>query len=391
MEAMAEQPVLVFGLGISLVMFCTSMVHGLFEKGLTATFEHAKILFFFLLMQAQLHTRTRLKLYTAVVALIITIPIILAVLNYHEYVHIAEFQAAKEKAEKTRLALGMEATKEMEEELQRLGTTGNFADPNDVCEIVNFAIIFSLCGLFDRGGGCSRVLWLAPLALFGHAQTLTRSRGGFLGLMVGLAVLFVSRFGMRKAVIAGALTLPVVLVFFAGRQTSIDVKKGTAQERVQLWDDAFANMRDSPLLGVGPGEFTRAHHLAAHNAFVHLCAELGLLAGSFYAGQYFYCLKNLKDLGAAGVILPDPEMRRLHPFVLASVASFATSEMSITNPLSLITYVILGLATAFIRLADRRPPLPDFFLTGSLFRRAILCCGLMLVALYLFVKTSVQY
>ncbi len=384
--ALREQPVLVLGIGVLSMLTVSTITHGLFEKGFTPVVEVSKILVFYLLLQAQLNSPSRLARYLGIVACIIIIPVALAVLNYHAVVHIEAFHTTRETNDSGRNVPAEEVGKQIE----RLGTTGNFADPNDVCEIVNCAIIFSLYGLLEQGG-CLRILWLGPLALFGHALALTQSRGGFLGLAVGLMVLFRSRFGTKKSLVAAGLALPVVVVFFAGRQTSIDVSEGTGQQRIQLWDDAFNAMRGSPLFGLGWGEFTRLARHAGHNALIHVCAELGLVAGVFFVGQYYYCLKNLTDLGAAGTTVPNLQMRRMQPFILASVASFATSEMSITNPVSLITYVIFGVATTFIRLADRRPPLPDLVLSGSLLRRAILCCGLLLVALYVFVKFNVRY
>ena len=103
---------------------------------------------------------------------------------------------------------------------------GIFGDPNDVCEILNCAMIFSLYGLLDRGGGLRRVLWLAPMALFGHALALTHSRGGFLGAVVGLMVLFRSRFrGTKSLVLAGAaLALMFVLSSAAARRRSAPVR-----------------------------------------------------------------------------------------------------------------------------------------------------------------------
>ncbi len=383
--ALRELPVLVFGIALLLVAITSSLVHGIIAKELTPAIEFAKILFFFLLMQAQLDTRRRIRLYVGIVAWIVTIPVMLAVLNYHEYIHIEAFEAQKE---------GVETSPEEEavKPIKRLRTTGNFSDPNDVCEIVNFAMIFSLFGLIERGSGCSRIVWLAPIALFGHALLLTQSRGGLLGFMAGLFVAFWSRFGTKKALLAAALAVPLILVFVAGRrQASLNVKEGTGQERVQLWDEAFNTIRQEPVLGAGWGEFTRMKTLAAHNALIHVSAELGLLASTLFVGQYFYCLKNLSDLNANRVILADPEMHRLQPFVLASVASLATSEMSITNPVSLITYVILGVGTAFIRVTEPYPPLRDLAVSGSLLGRAMVCCGLVLVALYVFVRFSVRY
>jgi hypothetical protein len=65
--------------------------------------------------------------------------------------------------------------------------------------------------------------------------------------------------------------------------------------------------------------------------------------------------------------------------------------MTVTNPLNLVTYVMFGLATVFIRLADASPPLPHLVLSGGLFRRIFLCSCLFLAALYLFVRMSLRY
>ena len=62
-----------------------------------------------------------------------------------------------------------------------------------------------------------------------------------------------------------------------------------------------------------------------------------------------------------------------------------------TNPFAVVTYTMFGLATAFIRLADPSPPLPDLAVSGRLVRRIFLFSGLFLTALYLFVRVAVRY
>ena len=245
--------------------------------------------------------RCCIRLYVGIVAWIVTIPVMLAVLNYHEYIHIEAFEAQKE---------GVETSPEEEavKPIKRLRTTGNFSDPNDVCEIVNFAMIFSLFGLIERGSGCSRIVWLAPIrfrpcpAPDRIARWVARIHGRALrGLLEPLR--------HQEVLLAAALAVPLILVFVAGRrQASLNVKEGTGQERVQLWDEAFNTIRQEPVLGAGWGEFTRMKTLAAHNALIHVSAELGLLASTLFVGQYFYCLKNLSDLNANRVILADPEI-----------------------------------------------------------------------------------
>jgi hypothetical protein len=370
-----QRPVLVFGIGILSVSLVSNLAHGQLQVGFDFAIEFAKILIFYLLMLAHIDSLSRFKLVLSCLVGITSIPILLAWLNFHGYVDIPAFRVIV-----------------YSDGVRRLCGTGVFNDPNDVCEILNCAILLCLYGLLDRGGSLTRVLWLVPTVLFGHALSLTKSRGGLLGLMVGLMVLFGSRFrGMRSLVLAG-VTLALVFFLFGGRQTSLSTSEDTAQSRIQYWDDGFQMLRGSPLIGVGTDRFAEnAGGHTAHNSFILAFAELGFLGGTFLFGQFYYCLKNLAKLGSTRVILPDPDLRRVYPILGASLASFVASEMSLTNGFGLTSYMMLGLATAGIRLADPSPPLPDFFLSRTLVRRTIVYSGLLLVGLYIFTRLSVRY
>jgi O-antigen ligase len=372
-----ERPVLVFGIGIVLVSLISNSVQGQFQIGFDFATELVKILIFYLLMLGHIDSPARLRCFLSCLVAIILIPILLAVLNYHGYISVPAFAIAISGSESG--------------DVRRLAATGNFGDANDVCEILNCAVIFSLYGLLDRGRGLTRVLWLAPMAFFGHALYLTHSRGGFLGAVVGLTVLFRSRFRGKKSLVLAGAVLALMFVLFAGRQTSFSTSEGSGQSRVQVWDSGMDMIKSSPLIGVGTGQFVEHAVQVAHNAFIQVSAELGLLAGTLLFGQYFYCLKNLTKLGSKRVTIPDPETRRLQPFLLASLASFATSEMSLTNPFGPLTYAMFGLATAYIRLAEPSPPLPDLLLNRTLIGRMILYSGLFLVGLYIFTRMSVRY
>jgi len=373
-EGLRERPVLVFGIGILSISLVSNLLHGHFQVGFDFATEFLKMLMFYLLMLGHIDSPARLRRFLGFLVGVILIPIILAVLNYHGYMHIPAFRVISEG-----------------DDVRRLCGTGVFNDPNDVCEILDSGMLLCLCGLLDRGGGLTRVLWLAPLALFGHALNLTHSRGGFLGAVVGLTVLFRSRFrGTKSLVVAGA-ALAVMFVLFGGRQTTLSTSEGTSQSRIQLWDQGFELFLRSPLIGIGIGQFVENMDHVAHNAFVQTYTELGFLGGTLLFGQYLWGLKNMTKLGSRQVTVPDPEVRRVRPFLLASLASYATSEMSLTNPFCVVTYAMFGLATVCIRLADPSPPLPDLLLNRALIRRTIVFSGLFLVALYVFTRLSVRH
>jgi O-antigen ligase len=369
-----ERPVLLFGIGIVLVSLVSNFVHGQGQIGVDSSVELVKVLILYLLLLAHLDSLARLRFFLGFLVFVILVPILLAVLNFHDVVKIPGF----------RVLDGADG-------IRRLEATGNFGDPNDVCEIVNCAIIFCLCGLLDRARGFIRVLWLAPLVLFGHALYLTNSRGGFLAAVVGVMALLWSRFRGTKSLVLGGAAVALMFVLFAGRQTTLSTSEGTGQSRIQLWDDGFQMLRHSPLIGVGTNQFAKNVGHVAHNAFVQTYAELGLLAGTLLFGQYYWCLKNTLTLGSRHVKVCDLQVRGLHPFVLAYAASFATSEMSLTNQFSVLTYLMFGLATVCIRLADPSPPPSDLLMNGRLICRVIVFGSLFLAGLYVFTRLNLRY
>jgi hypothetical protein len=380
-----ERPVLVFAIGILFVSLIVGLMHGQLERTFEFLTAWVKIPILYWLMLAQIDSPSRLKLYLGCLVGIIVVPILLAVLHYDGYISVAAFTAPSK--------VGAEVGDTEITGIKRLRGTGNFTDPNDICEIVNCAMIFSLYGLLDRGGGLARLIWLAPMVLFGHALASTQSRGGLLGLAVGLLVLFRSRFGGMKSLVLAGGGLALMFLLFSGRQTDFSTSGGTSQQRIQSWDTGFDLMRQSRLLGFGIDRFREESgdgHVA-HNAFIQVYTELGFVGGTLLFGQYFFCLTNLKELGSKQVILPDPVMRRLQPFILAAMAGFTMSELTLTNGLGVVTYVMFGLATVFIRLAHPSPPLPDLLLNRKLLWRIIVFSGLFLLGLFVFTKMNVRY
>jgi hypothetical protein len=376
-QGLQERPVLVFGIGILLVALISSFAHGQIEEGLNFAFEFPKMLVFFLLLLANVDSPGRLRLFLGSIVAIIALPTLLVMLNYYAVVHIAAFD--------TKFAeVGG---------LRRMSGAGNFGDPNDICEILNCATICALCGLFNPRGGCIRIIWVLPLVFFGHALALTQSRGGFIAAAVGLMALLRSRFRGVKSIVIAVMGLALMFTVFAGRQTTVDLSEGTGQGRIQLWATGFQLLQKSPInpfIGTGFGKMATTTGHVAHNAFVQTYTELGFAGGTLLFGQYFYCLTNMIKLGSSGVTLPDPTMRQLRPFVFAALASFATSEMSLTNPTSLIAYTILGQASAFIRMANPQPPLRSLVLSSSLVGRIVLFSALFMASLYVFTSLMVR-
>lgn len=384
--SLRERPVTACMFGMLLISVLSNLARMDIDAAFGFGVEFAKVIVYFLLLVGVVDSPGRLQRFLTCIAAIDLIPTILALLHYHGMIDISAFQALKDTdSSHFDPAETGEATV-----ILRLKGSGAFGDPNDVCEILNPAMLFSLYGLMNPRRGWVRFLWLAPMVVFGHALSLTQSRGGFIGLLVGLMVLFWARYGRRKSILLAGVILPVIFVLFGGRQTSISTREGTGQARIQRWAEGFVLLRHSPIFGIGTDQFVENVGLVAHNSFVHAYTELGFFGGTFYFGGFYYALRMLGRLGSPLVTIRDPEIRRMRPYILAAVTGYAVSELSLTHCYALSTYAMLGLATVCIRLADPEPPLPGSRLDGRLVLRVVGASALFLVALYIYTQRSVR-
>jgi O-antigen ligase len=227
--------------------------------------------------------------------------------------------------------------------------------------------------------------------LFGYALILTKSRGGFLALVAGLMALFTMRFGWRRSLALAGLLLPALFLIFAGRQTSLSAVESTGQQRVQLWSDGLMLFKENPFLGVGMGEYAKQVGKVAHNTYLQFFSELGFLGGMLFLGALAISLGSLHRLSSGGRRIIAPELRRLHPFIVAVVAAHATGMLSLSVGDMVLTYTILGLATVYIGMTATYPPWPRPVFDGRLIVR---CAGLSILylgVLYMFVRTFIRW
>jgi O-antigen ligase len=253
-------------------------------------------------------------------------------------------------------------------------------------------MVICLYWLTNRG---TWLIWRLPslplLGLFGYALSLTQSRGGFIGLLAGLLVLFRAHFSWWKTIPLAAAVLPAMFFLFAGRQTNINMGgDDTMQERVQLWSEGIELFRQAPFFGVGYREYAEQVGQVAHNSFVHCYAELGFFGGTLFVGAFFCALLALCRLGRPREVA-DPGLTRLRPYLITIVAAYAAGMLSLSRGYVVPTYMVLGLATAYIRLASPYRSLPVLPFNGRLILGLILVSAASLVGIYVFVRVFVQY
>ncbi|MCX6552123.1 MAG: O-antigen ligase family protein [Acidobacteria bacterium] len=172
--------------------------------------------------------------------------------------------------------------------VRRVRGTGIFGDPNDLAMSLVLVFPFLFSAILSTDAGLTRRLLAAgALATLSYALYLTQSRGGFVGAAVLAAAYAYRRFGRWTALVAATL-VAVAIVSAPGRLRDMSASEESAQGRIQAWEAGFEMMKSSPVLGIGMDQFTTQHRRVAHNSFVHVMAETGLVGTVLFVGMFYW-------------------------------------------------------------------------------------------------------
>ncbi len=234
----------------------------------------------------------------------------------------------------------------------RVRYVGVLLDPNETALVVAIGIPLALA-FYRRKASKSRLLLVVVVALLAAATViLSKSRGGVLVLGAVLATYFIRRFGIRGALAAGVLVLPVLL--FGGRGG--DEAAHSSEERLEAWYEGIQMFRHHFSTGVGLGRFTDHHYLTAHNSFILAPAELGVLGTMTWASVLyvsakipFHALRTLEG--------DEAEPARVWAMaILSSFAGLLVGAFFLSFTYHFVLWIYVGLAGAFYSAVRRHQP-----------------------------------
>jgi O-antigen ligase len=181
---------------------------------------------------------------------------------------------------------------------------GMFENPNDLATALDLLLPFAVL-LILTCKGFARLFYLVCAAVIAIAVLVTFSRGGFLGLLAlgGVLLWKLGRGRRLKTILATALICGILFAVLPGGygnriatifNTEQD-ETGSAQLRRDLMERAASIAINRPILGVGMGNFHiySIREKEAHNAYLEIAAELGVMGLIAYLIVIFAPLRSL--------------------------------------------------------------------------------------------------
>jgi O-antigen ligase len=184
---------------------------------------------------------------------------------------------------------------------------GMFENPNDLATALNLLLPFAVA-LTLVSKGLARLFYLVCAAVLAVGIMVTLSRGGFLGLIASGGVLLwkLGRGRRLQTTLAAGLICGILFVVMPGgygaRIATIinneEDQTGSALERRELMERAASLAVDRPVVGVGMGNFHiySIREKEAHNAYLEIAAELGVMGLIAYLIVIFAPLRSLRRI-----------------------------------------------------------------------------------------------
>lgn len=396
-----SRPVTVAMFGLTVCIGLSRVLQSDVEGGVECFVEFLKVLVYYFLMLSVVNTPRKLRWFIAWLGGCIVVLAIVALLRYYGVIELRPLPGAPTTYTKKDISDGKPPPPHFPYVVDhvwdaegnrisyhRLRGTGTFNDPNDLCLPLSFGILLCVYGLMHPRFGLSKILLLIPIGILLTALFLTYSRGGLIGLAVGLLVLFGCRYGARNAFVLFTLVFIPALPFVGKRLAESSVTSGTGQSRVQLWSMGLTMFRANPVSGVGTDKYHEQANQVAHNSYLHTYAEQGFLGGTLFLALFYLSFRYLRQMREKAIL--ERESQRILDFLLAMLAAFMTGMLTLSVQYLVMTYSIVGLVAVYLNVT---PALPAFeaHWDSKLVRRVLYVSVGFLGFMYVFVRVFSRF
>lgn len=377
-----RHPVTLCVFGVLVAIFLSHMRHFFLWGARVYSGEFAKVLLYYLLFMGTVTDSRRLHTFFTTLLVLLTVMASLSLLQYHGVIDIPQLRSYQQRA--------VDAETGQLTVLPRLQSTGIFHDPNDFAMVLVIGLVICLSRALATNW-LSAMIWLAPISVFAYALVLTKSRGGALAMLAGLAAFAYSRWGIKSTILLCSVLVPVAGAAVFATRGGAGMEDGTAQSRIQFWSEGFALMKPYPIFGIGSHQFVEEIYYVAHNSFVHCYVELGVVGGTFFFGCFFFAgIVLLLQLRSEEVAF-DPDLRKRTVLMLGVLGGVFMSLLTLSRSYEVPTYMVLGMAAVTANLNHVEADAPIITFNNQWAKRLTYASVAFLAALYLFTRTMVRW
>ncbi|HVN95537.1 MAG TPA: O-antigen ligase family protein [Syntrophorhabdaceae bacterium] len=193
----------------------------------------------------------------------------------------------------------------------RLQSIGNYNLSNSFALLLAVVFPLAFCLMEVEDSLLKKLFLMVFMLVVVISCVYTKSRGGALGTMAGvvLSILFSRKYFTSKP-IKITLSATVVMVFIvfgvklilsrADATTFFGTEEQSAGDRLMAWTAAIRMFIDHPIFGVGWAKFPEYafaygmdKRLLAHNTFISVLAETGIVGFVCFIGMVFFSFKQV--------------------------------------------------------------------------------------------------
>lgn len=279
---------------------------------------------------------------------------------------------------------------------------GIFGDPNDLGQLFVIALAFAFYFLSSAPRGLVAILLWSSVAWLLYGIVLTNSRGAMLAALAVLALDGWRRFGKIAVVVGAVLVVPALMT--VTRLSELSAGEESAVGRLQAWYKGLQLLRDSPVFGVGFGNFTNYSELTAHNSIILPMAELGIPGLTMWLGIIWYSIRMLWWVGYgphtknAGEQMHTDDNRPVDGPIrdeilsarglLTAFLGFGVGAFFLSQSYNALLFLLCGLAVArFVAATSILPNAPSYRLVPDVMRLGGVTIACV-IGMYLTVKIA---
>ncbi len=239
---------------------------------------------------------------------------------------------------------------------------GMFGNPNDMALHLVTMTPLSVALFLSADNILKRAIYGISFLILVAANTVTFSRGGFLGLLVAMTVMMWKLSRNRRFLVMGlsALFLLVFVVLAPGNYglrilsifiPGLDGVGSSNQRKDLLMQSILVTLRNPWGIGMGNFNIISSRNLVTHNAYTQVSTEMGVIALAAYITFLVKPLKRLREIEHKTFGLP--ESSKYHYLAIglqASLIGYMAGSFFVSVAYQWFAYYIVAYAIGFRRI-----------------------------------------